>query len=280
MADVTPSSVSFKYDNHDLAEAYDRLSDLQFDSGKELVRRLDLAEGARVLDVGCGTGRLAGWIAGVVGSSGEVIGIDPLPERIAIASTRVPGARFQVGQAEDLGAFPSESLDAVTMSSVFHWVKDKARALGEVRRVLRAGGKIGMTTASRELSGSGSLGTVLGSVLKRAPYAGRFGRADMSLARPDSSTTDLITMVLESGLELESLRIMARKWKRESGEELVKFLESSSFGNFLRTAPEELRSSLRADLVDAFEAERGPDGIVLGDWTTILIAKRGVERTG
>jgi ubiquinone/menaquinone biosynthesis C-methylase UbiE len=274
MSDSASSAISFDYDNRVLAETYDRLSDLQFDAGKELVAQLELAGSARVLDVGCGTGRLAGWIARTLGPSAEVMGIDPLPERVGIAQLRIRNASFRVGQAEDLSAYAGENLDAVVMSSVFHWVNDKPKALAEVRRVLRVGGKLGITTASRELSQRGSLGSTIHAVLERAPYAGRFGRADMSLARPDMTTTDLVNVVLESGLELDTLRIVPRSWQRNSGEELVEFLESSSFGNFLRIAPEELRRPLRADLIEAFEARRGPHGIVLRDWFTLVVARR------
>src|SRR3954464_157996 len=163
----------FTHDSHDLAETYDRVSDLQFEGGKRLVERLGLEDGARVLDVGCGTGRLAHWIAERVGMRGAVIAIDPLEERIGLARSRGGKVRFEVGQAEDLRAFEDASFDAVCMSSVLHWVGDKARALAEVRRVLRPGGRLGVTTVPQELSKVGTLGHVLATLLARAPYAGR-----------------------------------------------------------------------------------------------------------
>jgi ubiquinone/menaquinone biosynthesis C-methylase UbiE len=57
--------------------------------------------------------------------------------------------RFEVGRGEDLSAFEDESFDAVCMSSVLHWLADKAKALAEVRRVLRPGGQLGVTTFTR-----------------------------------------------------------------------------------------------------------------------------------
>src|SRR5262249_6553897 len=114
-------TTSFAHDSRDLAEMYDRVSDLQFEGGKRLVDRLGLKEGACVLDVGCGTGRLAQWIAERVGTTGFVAGIDPLDERIDIARSRGGTVRFEVGQAEDLRAFEDASFDIVCMSSVFHW---------------------------------------------------------------------------------------------------------------------------------------------------------------
>src|SRR5262245_54554766 len=104
---------SFEHDSRNLAETYDRVSDLQFESGKRLVERLGLEQGTRVLDVGCGTGRLAQWIAERVGTGGVVAGVDPLEERIHIARSRAGAVRFEVGQAEDLHAFEDASFDMV-----------------------------------------------------------------------------------------------------------------------------------------------------------------------
>ena len=268
------TTTSFRYDSRQLAETYDRLSDLQFESGKKLVQHLGALDGARVLDVGCGTGRLARWIAeSVVGPSGSVVGVDPLPERIAIARARVSGIRFEVAQAEDLSAFAPESFDAVSMSSVFHWVTDKARALAEVRRVLKPSGRFALTTMSRELSDAGTLHSVLNALLRKAPYAGRIDPG-MPLAALGQTTTDLLETVLASELELEQLHITPRSSTRANGEEVLAFLESSSFGNFLRSAPDELRGALRKDLAEAFDAHKGPDGIVIKNWLTLLVATK------
>src|SRR5262245_43293238 len=179
---------SFTHDSRGLAETYDRVSDLQLEAGKGLVERLGLEEGARVLDVGCGTGRLTHWIAERVGIIGAVTGIDPLEERIHIAGSRGGNVRFEVGQAEDLRAFEDASFDAVCMSSVLHWVTDKTRALAEVRRVLRPGGRLGVTTVAQELSKAGTVGQILDSLLARAPYAGRVDRSMLTFA-PRGCTT-------------------------------------------------------------------------------------------
>src|ERR1700678_2197162 len=87
--------------NEELARDYDRISvDRQLQSGKSLVERLAIAPGEHVLDVGCGTGLPALHIAGLVGAAGSVLGIDPLPLRIALAQARArPGLEFRVGDA-------------------------------------------------------------------------------------------------------------------------------------------------------------------------------------
>jgi SAM-dependent methyltransferase len=150
-------TTSFEHDSRNLAQTYNRVSDLQFEGGKRLVERLGLDEGARVLDVGCGTGRLAHWIAERVGTKGAVTGIDPLEERIQIARSHGGAVRFDVGQAEDLGAFEDGSFDAVCMSSVFHWVADKAKALAESTSRPATRRALGVTTLPHELSRAGTV---------------------------------------------------------------------------------------------------------------------------
>jgi arsenite methyltransferase len=263
---------SFAHDSRGLAETYDRVSELQFEGGQGLVERLGLAEGARVLDVGCGTGRLAHWIAERVGRAGAVTGIDPLEERIHIARSRGGGVRFEVGQAEDLRAFADASFDAVCMSSVLHWVADKPRALAEARRVLRPGGRLGVTTLPKELSRAGTVGQVLETLLARAPYAGRIDRSMFTFATRGCTTTELVSLVLDSGLELAELQVAQRTRTYPSGAAVVDFIEASAFGTFLRPVPDELRPSLRADLVAAFDARRGAEGVALRGWGVRFVA--------
>jgi arsenite methyltransferase len=267
-------TTSFTHDSRHLAETYERVSDLQFEGGRRLVERLGLDEGARVLDIGCGTGRLTWWIGERLGPKGSVVGIDPLEERIGIARSHGGAVRFEVGQAEDLGAFEDASFDAVCMSSVFHWVSDKAKALAEIRRVLRPGGRLGVTTLPHELARAGTFARVLQPLLRGPPYAGQVDLSALTFGKSGCTSTDLVLLVLESQLELVELHVTQRVSRHQSGEALVDFFETSSFGNFLRAVPEELRASLRADLVSAFDGQSGPDGVVVRGWGVLFVAMR------
>jgi len=262
---------AFTHESRQLAEIYDRVSEFQLEGGKRLVERLGLEEGARVLDVGCGTGRLARWIADRVGPRGSVVGIDPLEHRISIARSHAGAVRFEVGQAEDLGAFEDSSFDAVCLSSVLHWVADKARALAEIRRVLRPGGRVAVTTLPQELSRASTVGLVLQPLLQHPPYA---DHVDRSVGKRGCTSTELVSLVLESRLELVELHVTQSVSSHESGEAFVEFAEASSFGSLLAMVPEDLRAGLRADLVAAFDSQRGPGGLVVRGWSVLLVAKR------
>jgi arsenite methyltransferase len=269
LLDVT----SLTHDSPELAQKYDRLSDSQLAGGKRLVERLSLKAGDRVLDVGCGTGRLARWIAEFVGPTG-VVGIDPLVDRVDVARAAAPRLSFSVGQAEDLGAFEAESFDAVCMSAVFHWVRDKPKALAEARRVLRPGGRLGLTTLPKDLRPSSTTTIVCAELLSREPYIGRVSPAGLALAQIGTMLSDLLAMVLEARLEVLELHVARRTQTFAAGTDAVDFLQSSSFGNFLRLVPDDLRDSFRADVAAAFEARIEPSGITLSDHGLILVATR------
>jgi arsenite methyltransferase len=186
---------------------------------------------------------LAAWMAERVGPSGQVVGIDPLAERIALARERVPGAQFQIGYAEDLGAFADGSFDGVCMSAVFHWVPDKPKALAAIARVLRPGGKLGFTTLPWELHAASTMAKVLGSVFAQPGYRERLRLEKFALAHQCSTVTELISMVLAAGLDLAELHVMERVRRMASAREMIDFMEASSFGNFLSAIPEELHDT-------------------------------------
>jgi ubiquinone/menaquinone biosynthesis C-methylase UbiE len=101
--------------------------------------------GDRVLDVGCGSGRLTLAAQGWAGENGEAVGIDPSPEMIQIARRNAERSRlkakFEVGVAESL-PFPDGSFDVVLNRLMLHHLPGdlKQRGLAEMRRVLKPGG--------------------------------------------------------------------------------------------------------------------------------------------
>jgi arsenite methyltransferase len=102
-------------------------------------------EGEAILDIGCGAGVDSIIAAKLTGPSGAVTGIDLVPEMLAGAreNARLAGIDnviFQESSAEQL-PFPDNSFDVVISNGVFNLVVDKVKALGEVLRVLKSGGR-------------------------------------------------------------------------------------------------------------------------------------------
>lgn len=99
--------------------------------------------GRRVLDVGCGTGRLA--VALAEEARARVWGIDASSDMVAVAREAVPAAvGVRQGVAEQL-PFRDAWFDRVVMSLVVHLV-DRPRAFAEARRVVPADGRLAIST--------------------------------------------------------------------------------------------------------------------------------------
>jgi arsenite methyltransferase len=105
-----------------------------------------LEPGEHVADLGCGAGTDTLVAAQMVGPDGRVTGIDMTPEMLAKARAAadelgVTNVDFVEGEIERL-PFPDESLDVVISNGVIDLVPDKDAVFGEIRRVLKPGGRI------------------------------------------------------------------------------------------------------------------------------------------
>jgi ubiquinone/menaquinone biosynthesis C-methylase UbiE len=103
-----------------------------------------LAPGARVLDVGCGSG----WFAEALAGAGfAVTGEDVAEGALALARARAPDVRFARGAEASL-PFADASFDAAWLGEVLEHVQDGLGLLAEVIRVLTPGGQLIATTPS------------------------------------------------------------------------------------------------------------------------------------
>jgi ubiquinone/menaquinone biosynthesis C-methylase UbiE len=125
---------------------------------QELLRQAELHPGHRVLDIGCGTGSLA-VLAKTSCPSVDIVGVDPDDRALARAARKAHRAgasiRFDRGFSDALH-YPDGTFDRVLSSFMFHHLggDEKARTLREVRRVLRADGRLHLL----DFGGAGSAG--------------------------------------------------------------------------------------------------------------------------
>jgi arsenite methyltransferase len=266
---------SVTWDLPELAERYDRISDLQFRSGRILTERMGINDGDAVLDVGCGTGRLALYVADIIGPSGSVTGLDPSPHRIKVAMNKLKGVavqnvRFAVGRGEDLSGIPDNAFDHVYFSSVFHWIDDKRTALREAARVLKPGGKVGMTTVNRDFPFD--MENIMEGIFSKGIYA---GQAKMEEERMKLvNLAELDELFKDAGLGQINIDSVTEAHCFPSAEEMIGFMEASSFGNFLGFLPERLHADAREDIRKGLEGRRTAKGVELASNTIYAIASK------
>ncbi|CAM2926242.1 SAM-dependent methyltransferase [Mycobacterium intermedium] len=119
-----------------------------------------LPAGARdVLDLGAGTGKLT---TRLVERGLDVVAVDPIPEMLDVLRHSLPDTRALLGTAEEI-PLEDNSVDAVLVAQAWHWV-DPARAIPEVARVLRPGGRLGLVWNTRDerLGWVRELGDIIG----------------------------------------------------------------------------------------------------------------------
>lgn len=134
----------------DISERYDLGNDiLSFGTHRlwknAMVRRAAAPRGGRVLDLATGTGDIALRFTDAVGPEGEVVGVDFCPDMIELARKRPnndrPNLRFEVGDAMNI-RFASDSFDVCSISFGIRNVDDPVKALSEMRRVVKPGGRV------------------------------------------------------------------------------------------------------------------------------------------
>jgi 2-polyprenyl-3-methyl-5-hydroxy-6-metoxy-1,4-benzoquinol methylase len=133
-----------------------------------LRRRFLLANvkaGERVLDVGCGEGRFAAELAR---AGAEVVAVDVADEPLRRARTRHPELDLRLIDADGPWELPDAAFDVVWAGEVIEHVLDTASWLSEVRRVLRSGGALLLSTPAH-----GRL-TLLRLALSRRAFAEHF----------------------------------------------------------------------------------------------------------
>jgi ubiquinone/menaquinone biosynthesis C-methylase UbiE len=112
---------------------------------QHLIRALDVKPGRRILDVGCGTGDDAREMARHVCENGRIVGVDNSQAMIDIARQRAEGTGISVEfHAADALALPFEtgSFDGACADRSLMHVPDARRALAEMARVTRPGGRV------------------------------------------------------------------------------------------------------------------------------------------
>jgi trans-aconitate 2-methyltransferase len=122
------------------AASYQRVSAPLEAMGREVLDRLELRGDERVLDAGCGTGRVTAALVERL-PRGHVVAVDGSPSMVEQARDRLgPGVEVFVADLVELEL--DEPVDAILSTATFHWIPDHDRLFERLFAALRPGGRI------------------------------------------------------------------------------------------------------------------------------------------
>lgn len=240
-------------------ERYRREAGFVAELGRPLLERLAARAGEKVLDLGCGDGRLTTELAA---SGARVIGVDLSLSQIAAARRR--GTRACVADGTHL-PFADGGFDAVLSNAALHWMRPPETVLREVRRVLKRGGRF-----VGEMGGAGNVARIIGAIAAAMAQRG----LDVSAAWPwyfptPGAYRDLLQ---GAGFEIVDLQHFARPTPLPGDITgwLATFAET-----FLQQVPLAERPAFMAEVREALQVHAGRE---TDRWTADYVRLRFAAR--
>ena len=149
------------------ADSYQRVSAPQERMGRDVLDRLVLSGDERVLDAGCGTGRVTAALLERL-PRGEVVGVDGSPAMVERARAALP-PEVELQVADLLELELDRPVDAILSTATFHWIADHDRLFARLRAALVAGGRL-----VAQCGGDGNIAPVLAAI-ERVGHPGLAG---------------------------------------------------------------------------------------------------------
>jgi trans-aconitate 2-methyltransferase len=240
------------------AAEYNRQASLQAALAEEQLARLTFEGSERVLDVGCGDGRITAEVAARV-PNGSVLGVDPSRDMVDFATTHFaalarPNLRFEVADARSL-PYQSE-FDRVLSFNALHWVPEQNKALRAIRTAVKDG-----RHALLRLVPQGPRRS-LEDVLEDARLSSRWATFYAGFRTPFAHFTpaEYRELAGQNGFRVVRLNVEDRAWDFRTRESFAAF-GRATFVEWLRPLQESDWPAFIADVLDRYQgvAAEGPN---------------------
>jgi trans-aconitate 2-methyltransferase len=211
------------------AESYQRVSAPLEAMGREVLDRLELRGDERVLDAGCGTGRVTAALVERL-PHGEVVAVDGSPSMVEQARERL-GPGVEVFVADLLELELAEPVDAILSTATFHWIADHDRLFQRLFAVLKPGGRF-----VAQCGGAGNVLSVQDAIHAVDEPALAGWRGPWNFQSPDETAERLERIgFTEIHTWLQDVRVVP--------DDMREYLATVVLGSHLERIPEERRDA-------------------------------------
>ena len=215
----------------------------------------EVTKNSRVLDVCCGPGMIAG---AAVKLGAQAVGVDFSAEAIKIAKSSVAEAHFYENDAQSL-QFPDNSFDAVICCFGLIHIPDPERALREMKRVIKPGGRVAINVWQKP-NGHNGFGLLFGSLHAHA-------KVDNSLPHgPDffqfSDHKMMCETLMAIGFKQPNTIEVEQFWELSEASQLIKHFTEGSVraGGMFLSQNEEVKAAISKEIAAGMEAYKTKEG--------------------
>ncbi|MCZ4221722.1 class I SAM-dependent methyltransferase [Pedobacter rhodius] len=232
------------------SKLYDKQHHFVSDYGADVLQWLAPKPGEDILDVGCGTGRLAAQIAE---TGAVVVGTDASTDMVANAKTAYPQLNFEVVNATQLPY--NEQFDAIFSNATFHWIENQNALAEGLFKSLKIGGRL-----VAEFGGKGNVKSITDAITDAAEQLGLADKVQSNFwFFPSVSTYS--TLLESKGFEVEQVWLFDRPTKLIGEEGMYVWINQFAQHAF-KTLTKEQAESIKNLAVDILK----PDYFINGEW--------------
>jgi trans-aconitate 2-methyltransferase len=233
------------------ANEYSQRSGLQKAMAEEVLALLDLEGAERVLDIGCGDGKITAEIAARV-PQGEVVGVDASRDMIAFASSHFgptvrPNLRFEVADARVLPF--RNKFNRIVSFNALHWIPEQDAALRSIRSAMTSNGQALLRLVPKGERKS------LENVIEETRRSARWIAYFREFHDPYLHLTpeEYATAAERNGLRVLRIHTEAKAWDFKSRSAFFDF-SSVGFVEWTRRLPEIERPNFINEVLDHYQS--------------------------